>query len=125
MRALSCSRAMTKPHAFVALAPDMTRAAAAVSVPCAEARAAGCEFRVASHDLLFAPTNEHRCDACGADLPWQADGDTDDYSVLGRGVYLWVRGGAVTIEHAPLCASCASAIGMTALARWEIEEEED
>ena len=41
-----------------------------------------------------------------------------------RGTYLWLRGDRVVLEDAPLCASCASAIGMTALARWEIEEEE-
>jgi hypothetical protein len=37
---------------------------------------------------------------------------------------MWARGDSVRFEKAPLCASCASAIGMTALARWEIEEEE-
>jgi hypothetical protein len=44
--------------------------------------------------------------------------------VPGQGVYLWARGDEMRIESVPLCASCASAIGMTALARWEIEEEE-
>ncbi len=42
----------------------------------------------------------------------------------GEGVYLWARGNEVRYEKAPLCPSCAAAIGMTALARWEIEEEE-
>ena len=42
----------------------------------------------------------------------------------GQGVYLWARGDEVRFERAPLCPSCASAIGMTALTRWEIEEEE-
>jgi hypothetical protein len=42
----------------------------------------------------------------------------------GLGVYLWARGDEIRFEGAPLCTACASAIGMTALARWEIEEEE-
>jgi hypothetical protein len=74
-----------------------------------------------SDDTLPARRDEARCDACGATLP---ENDEEGYSVPGRGVYLWVRGGEATLEDVPLCASCASAIGMTALARWEIEEEE-
>jgi hypothetical protein len=61
------------------------------------------------------------CDACGA--PVVPDED-DGYSLPGEGVYLWTRGDEVRFERAPLCASCAAAIGMAALARWEIEEEE-
>jgi hypothetical protein len=79
------------------------------------------DARVASHDALFASREDARCDACGATLP---ESDEDGYSVPGRGVYLWIRGDEVRLEDVPLCASCASAIGMTALARWEIEEEE-
>jgi hypothetical protein len=77
---------------------------------------------VASHEALFAVSEEVRCDACGAALP--AVDDDDGFDVPGAGVYLWTRGSEVRFEKVPLCASCASAIGMTALARWEIEEEE-
>jgi hypothetical protein len=77
---------------------------------------------VASHEVLFADDEELRCDACGGALP-PLD-DVDGWELGGAGVYLWTRGGEVRFEKAPLCASCASAIGMTALARWEIEEEE-
>jgi hypothetical protein len=49
---------------------------------------------------------------------------TDGFGIPGRGVYLSARGDEIRFESVPLCASCASAIGMTALARWEIEEEE-
>jgi hypothetical protein len=79
---------------------------------------------VASHEALFASDRE-RCDACGAPLP-DARESADDagFGVRGEGVYLWTRGGEARVEKAPLCAECASAIGMTALARWEIEEEE-
>jgi hypothetical protein len=94
--------------------------------PASEPQAEGASFRVASHDILFAAKVERRCDACGARLPSDAalDPAGDDARLEGRGVYLWSRGGQVTLEHVPLCESCASAIGMTALARWEIEEEE-
>jgi hypothetical protein len=60
------------------------------------------------------------CDACGGPV----EDDDEGYSLPGEGVYLWTRGDEVRFERAPLCASCAAAIGMAALARWEIEEEE-
>jgi hypothetical protein len=61
-----------------------------------------------------------QCDACGCDL----DAEQELDQLGGRGVYMWTRGDEIRFEDAPLCPSCASAIGMTALARWEIEEEE-
>jgi hypothetical protein len=82
------------------------------------------ELVVASHEALFATESEARCDACGAPLPPPAEDEGDDFRVRGHGVYLWTRGDELRFEKAPLCAECASAIGMTALARWEIEEEE-
>lgn len=97
-------------------------AARSVSVPAQRAAPERSALRVVSHEALFAAKQETRCDACGATLS-PAENE-DDYGVAGRGVYLWTRGDQVTREDAPLCASCASAIGMTALARWEIEEEE-
>ena len=80
------------------------------------------EFVVVSHEALFDEMPSSKCDACGEALG-EADG-AEGYRVPGRGVYLWARGEEATLESVPLCASCASAIGMTALARWEIEEEE-
>jgi predicted RNA-binding Zn-ribbon protein involved in translation (DUF1610 family) len=80
------------------------------------------ELFVASHDVLFEDVEASHCDACGR--PLSVDEDSEDYVVPGSGVYMWTRGKDVRFEEAPLCASCASAIGMTALARWEIEEEE-
>jgi hypothetical protein len=74
----------------------------------------------ASQDALFGNEDGPHCDACGVVLTPEYDREDDS---RGRGTYLWVRGGHVELEHVPLCASCASAIGMTALARWEIEEE--
>jgi hypothetical protein len=79
-------------------------------------------FVVASHEELFACEEAVRCDACGAEL--DAGADDEGPGIRGEGVYLWTRGDEVRFEKAPLCASCAAAIGVTALARWEIEEEE-
>ncbi|MGH7434539.1 MAG: hypothetical protein ACRENE_02610 [Polyangiaceae bacterium] len=89
------------------------------------AETAGESSFVASHDILFAEATERRCDACNRLL--DDDGEADDdggYAVAGEGAYLWARGDEVRFERAPLCPSCAAAIGMAALARWEIEEEE-
>jgi hypothetical protein len=85
--------------------------------------AAGEPFVVASHRVLFAEPEHAACDACGAALP-HAGADEGGYRVAGEGVYMWTRGEQVRFDRAPLCPECASAIGMTALARWEIEEEE-
>ena len=88
----------------------------------ASARPAVEELVVVSHDALFVGVPSTRCDACGEPI---AEGEgAEGYSVAGTGVYLWARGEETRLESVPLCASCASAIGMTALARWEIEEEE-
>jgi len=79
---------------------------------------------VASHEDLFVERNEVRCDACGGSLAADDAEPEAGYGLQGQGLYLWARGDEVRFERAPLCASCAAAIGMTALARWEIEEEE-
>jgi len=56
------------------------------------------------------------CDACGKPI----DGEP-----AGSGLYVWTRGEEVRYEEPPLCAKCANAIGLAALAQWEIEEDED
>jgi predicted RNA-binding Zn-ribbon protein involved in translation (DUF1610 family) len=76
---------------------------------------------VPSPTALSAEPDLPRCDSCGELLP--AD-DDDGFSVPGAGVYVWTRGTEARFEKVPLCPSCASVIGVTALARWEIEEEE-
>lgn len=55
------------------------------------------------------------CHACDAPIEGEAPA---------RGLLLFVRGDAVEREEPPLCARCAHAIRMTALSRWEIEEDE-
>jgi hypothetical protein len=84
--------------------------------------AASDELIVVSHEALFDEIPTSKCDACG-ELLAEAEGP-EGYRIPGRGVYLWGRGEEARLEVVPLCASCASAIGMAALARWEIEEEE-
>jgi hypothetical protein len=54
------------------------------------------------------------CDACGKSI----DGEP-----AGRGLYVWTRGEEIRYEEPPLCASCANAIGLAALAQWELEED--
>ena len=96
----------------------------------APAMASPTGFVSASHHRLF-ESEEPRCDACdgplnhrdadGADGSLSADSDDDD---SGHGLYIWVRHGKVTYEETPLCPSCAKAITISALQRWEIDEEE-
>jgi hypothetical protein len=56
------------------------------------------------------------CDACSKPI----DGEP-----AGSGLYVWTRGDEVRYEEPPLCEKCANAIGLAALAQWEIEEDED
>jgi hypothetical protein len=95
------------------------------SVPGTADDAQDAGYVVVSHESLFESSSPvERCDACGSVLAPQMDEDDGGYSVRGVGVYHWVRGEEARFEKVPLCPSCAAAIGMTALARWEIEEEE-
>lgn len=59
--------------------------------------------------------SELRCDACDEVIEGEPDG---------HGYYLWARGEEVRREEPPLCGQCATAIGITALHGWSIEEEE-
>jgi hypothetical protein len=78
---------------------------------------------VAGHEALFAEDAERaeRCDVCGAEV---AEDAGEGAEVPGRALYLWAHGDEIRREEPPLCAGCAAALGLTALARWEIEEEE-
>ena len=59
---------------------------------------------------------ELRCDACSEPIVGEP---------AGVGMYLWTRGDDVRSEEAPLCAACATAIGMTAIAVTEDDGEDD
>ena len=81
-------------------------------------------FVTASHAVLFEDATAPRCDVCAGALTG-ADGATDDEeSGSGRGLLVWSRGEERRYQEPPLCAACATAIGVSALQRWEIEEEE-
>jgi hypothetical protein len=67
---------------------------------------------------------EHECDVCGERVVDVDDEQGEGHAVAGRGLYVWARGEEIRREEPPLCPSCATALGLTALARWEIEEEE-
>lgn len=56
-----------------------------------------------------------RCDACNTPIEGEP---------AGHGLLVFPRGDRVLREEPPLCDRCALAIGMTALWRWAMEEEE-
>jgi len=58
---------------------------------------------------------ELRCDVCDSAIEGEP---------AGHGLYMWTRGEEVRFEEPALCARCATAIGVTALAAWSVEEEE-
>lgn len=58
---------------------------------------------------------ELHCDACDEVIEGEP---------AGHGLYLWTRGGEIRLEEPPLCRRCATAIGITALQSWSVEEEE-
>lgn len=84
-------------------------------------------FVTAGHAILFQDNEAHRCDVCAemlADAGGSASSDDSGYDVTGRGLLVWSRGEERRYQEPPLCSSCAAAIGVSALQRWEIEEEE-
>jgi hypothetical protein len=54
------------------------------------------------------------CDGCGKAVEGEP---------AGHGLYVWTRGEEVRYEEPPLCGRCANAIGLVALAQWELEED--
>jgi hypothetical protein len=77
--------------------------------------------------VLFQNDETDRCDVCAEALrnaSADEDGDDGGFDIEGRGLLVWTRGEERRYQEPPLCASCATAIGVSALQRWEIEEEE-
>jgi len=58
---------------------------------------------------------ETSCDACGKAIEGEPEG---------HGLYVWARGDEIRREEPALCADCATAIGLSALSLWSVEEEE-
>jgi hypothetical protein len=104
------------------LAREPAPSDSAPAVVASDAVACPTPFVTACQDVLFAP-EEPRCDACGSAVH-DDDAEGADDTDGGHGLYVWARGGEIVYEEPPLCASCAAAITITALQRWEIEEEE-
>jgi hypothetical protein len=77
----------------------------------------------ASHTILFESEGE-RCSVCDEPIASDDADDEDAMDIGGRGLLVWARGDERRYEEPRLCPSCASAIGVTALQRWEIEEDE-
>ncbi len=80
-------------------------------------------FVTASHAVLFEEEAAARCDVCGEQLHAH-EHDDEGFEVEGRGLLVWTRGEERRYQEPPLCSGCAAAIGVSALTRWEIEEEE-
>lgn len=72
------------------------------------------EASLRAREVAPAP-EELCCDACDEVIEGEPDG---------HGYYVWARGDEVRREEPPLCGRCATAIGITALQAWSIEEEE-
>lgn len=83
-------------------------------------------FVTASHAVLFEDDTSPHCDVCGGRIADGDEGGRDEqgYDVEGRGLLVWARGEERRYQEPPLCPSCAAAISLSALQRWEIEEEE-
>jgi len=77
-------------------------------------------FVTATHAALFEQEGATGCDICGEAIPPEDDGP----AVPGRASYASARGDTVTFDPAPLCATCAAAVAITAIQRWDVEEEE-
>jgi hypothetical protein len=108
--------------AAVAAAPGAEEAAAeSVAVPAAQSPSAA-TYVSCGHESLFGEGDAaSRCDVCG-EIVEEDSGEGP--SLPGSALYVWTRGDEVRREEPPLCPSCAAALGLSALGRWEIEEEE-
>jgi hypothetical protein len=81
-------------------------------------------FVSASHAVLFEKSDD-RCSVCSCQLDDVRSEDDDDGTLAtSRGLLVWARGDERRYEEPLLCSDCASAIGVSALQRWEIEEDE-
>jgi hypothetical protein len=80
-------------------------------------------FVTASHAVLFKDDEAAQCDVCGEQVE-ASDEPGEGFDVHGRGLLVWARGEERRYQEPPLCPGCAAAIGVSALQRWEIEEEE-
>jgi hypothetical protein len=76
---------------------------------------------IGTHRALFQGEGERRCDLCDAIISTLSS-DAND---CGSGLYVWTRGTEVRYEEPPLCGTCGPAIALSAMRRWEEEDEEE
>jgi hypothetical protein len=81
-------------------------------------------FVSATHAVLFVEEADRRCDVCGETVAGAGEDDEEGYGVKGCGLLVWTRGEERRYQERPLCPACAAAVGVSALSRWEIEEDE-
>ena len=100
-------------------AEELAAESASVPAPRSQPQVA---YASLGHEALFGEGDAaDRCDVCGAIV----EEDSGEGAALpGSALYVWTRGDEVRREEPPLCPSCAAALGLSALGRWEIEEEE-
>ena len=70
--------------------------------------------QAAPPDTESKPAATFECDACDKVVEGEP---------AGHGLYVWTRGDETRYEEPPLCTRCANAIGLAALAQWELEED--
>jgi hypothetical protein len=81
----------------------------------------------AADEIALAALRERRqehecCDLCDAPLP-SASAPLEESS-QSAGLYMWSRGDERRFEEPPICASCASSIGVSAWVRWTQGEDD-
>lgn len=84
-------------------------------------------YQGASLKDLFEADESPSCGVCGDTLDALDaldDGSDEGHAVQGRGMLLWSRGEERRTEDVPLCPTCSAGIGITALSRFQLEEEE-
>ncbi|MBW2459178.1 MAG: hypothetical protein JRI68_32070 [Deltaproteobacteria bacterium] len=69
---------------------------------------------VALASLRNQPDDLPRCALCDRDI----DGEPG-----GSGLFMWTRGEEVRFDEPPLCAQCATAVGVTAFSLWACNDE--
>lgn len=69
---------------------------------------------VALASLRRPPEEQLRCSLCDRDIEGEPGGS---------GLFMWTRGDQVRFDEPPLCAQCATAVGVTAFSLWCGDDE--
>ena len=71
---------------------------------------------IAARGLASGDAQPHRCHVCNAAV------SGDDAT---SGLFVWVRGDEIRFEEPPLCGDCGIVLGISALAQWRREEDDE